>query len=1151
MATTEKKTKKIKQLPGKIATGVSAFILAAAGGYFLTPTRTRVVDLGKPKSEDEEYSENFDHFLEHLSSYLDTGIDGLHAEFEDFNIHFQEEGKAENNINVEGSLDFKMRNIDDIELKLDTEINYNGVELPLTFGYADSTVFMAFKDFKVKSTSQQTENLKALFDYYFQSASGLNLDLNGMSNRLIDKLFSSASTGDLTSSLGSIAGSGMNFKLGDKEVDNGYIFTVQVSSSSMDVDIEIKTDKEYTMENVNFKKLNFGIAQISGQIHMDIHPLTIALPNLESEEWVEIISYSGWMEKLANLLSEDKQKLGMDFSVDVSLKGKEMGSVKGDVNFDFSQLLDLSAYKNEEVQPNAKRAAIDFDAISELTKKVQLGVNVNMYGQKGTAEEAPLYATLGIDFVDNDGYIRLNENEGVMRAVVEEETINWLINEMPKTISDTINSLGLEKADVTATLGDTFDFITDSSVVSGIKNGDYSKVLEVLKTFKTVGQVYDDTYENGQGEIVTEKYYEGQVVVELDLSVLGLGDNALLSVTLDASRIPGRKVLDLSLTDVEIGDLGINVNLGSADFKEINPGDKSTYDNMNFLPGVINQVAGMVQQKVGSFGLEGTVLDDSGLGLKIKGDAVFNDSDDNKFGYGQLQIDQYKYHANQVWYTHYITIDARNKDPRVNSVNNDIKFVYGKVNPGQGEHNIKGHMTVQTVLDIKDLIMEFMGDATTDERFTKFLAPLKEMMTMGEVSAIVDSGDYLSFAKSTFIKKIGQSNGGNRLDIQINGEILGLDSDLVLAINLKTKEDGSKAMETIEIVDLKVSGKTINFSAYIDETFSGEDNTPLNLNDTYMDFSDIKVLLRFGINTTELGVYNLEGTIDMTALKIFNVSIKVTAKVVVDGKNVKVIVGADIPKILSLASALIQEDYGWFSGIDGVHSELTFETYADDDPNKKPGNDIGGYFNIRRDAINKKTEVIGYHSGIFGIQLPTYGTAQYDNYYCYRATSDHFMDDIIFYLLRGFLGLKQNIVDSVGSLALSNDAEEKPAGDYTNLFTSTGFQYNESTKTWNVGINIGAVTGVEALQSIEATIVGTEVGGKGYFTNLKGTLNIQASLATITVGFDLSLIDIDPVAEDWDEATQNTFVSIAHYNIANSYLNSRTAYEYQIRTVLG
>ncbi len=1147
----EKKVKKIKQLPGKIATGVSAFILAAAGAYFLTPVKTRVVDLGKPKSEDEEYSQNFDHFLTKLLDYTENGIDGLHAEFVDFNVQFQEEGKALNNIDLDGYFDFKMRNLNDIELKMDADVDYNGVHLPLTFGYADSTVFMAFKDLKIKSSSQNTDSLFTIFKYYLTSSAGLNIDAEGQLDKLVSSVMGSSSTTDLTSSLSSITGGGMSFKLGDEETENGYLFTVTVNSNSMAVDIEITTDKDYTMENVNFKKLEVAGVKISGQIDMDIRPINITTPDFSNGEWVEMIAYSGWIEKLANLLGESNQKLGMTFGLDVSLKGKEMGSIKGDVNVDFSRLIDFTSIQNEpghdtphipgddpkdegyEDKINAKRSKM-LDTVKEMTSKVQLGVNVNMYGQKGTLEEAPLYATLGVDYVNNDGYIRLNENEGVMKAVVESDTINWLISDMPNLINDTIKSLGVNLD--SSKLSSSFDFITDSTVVSSLKEGDYSKILNILKTLKSTSEdhIYETEVDN---EIKVQTITEGQILVELDLSILGLGENALVKVILDSSRKQDAHVLDVEVNNLEMGDVEINFNVKSSDFKEVNPGDKTTYDNMNFLPGVISQVAGMVQSKVGSFGLEGSVLDDNGLGLTLTGDAVFSDVSTNRFGYGQLEIKQYKYHADKVWYTHNIALDVRNNNPSMMSKDNNIKFVYGKVNPGEGEHNIQGKMTVQTILDIKDLVMEFVNGAAGESKFTKFLAPLKEMMTMGEISEIVESGDYLSFAKSTFIKKIAQSNGGNALDIVIAGNILGLDSDLNLRLELEDNGNGSKRMTHIRLVNLKAGGKTINFSAYIDENYNGEDHTPLNLNAQYMDFSDIKTLLRFGINTTELGVYELSGTINLTALKIFNTDFYLNAYVVVDGVNVKVYVTTHVKKLLSFASGLIQEDYGLFDGTKDVKSELTFETYKTGDPNKT--NDIGGYFDIKRSITHTET----YTDWTF----PFVHTRDAYKYVHYRCTSDYFLDNIIFYLLGGFMGIKKDTVDSIGNLALGNDSEEKAPGEYTNVFTSTGFQYDEATTTWNVGINIGALTGIEALQSIEATIVGKEVDGKGYFHNLDGTLNIQASLASIVIGFDLTLDNIDPSKTDWSQDIADAFAGIRGVSFSSndgwgSYLNNTSKY---------
>ena len=201
---------------------------------------------------------------------------------------------------------------------------------------------------------------------------------------------------------------------------------------------------------------------------------------------------------------------------------------------------------------------------------------------------------------------------------------------------------------------------------------------------------------------------------------------------------------------------------------------------------------------------------------------------------------------------------------------------------------------------------------------------------------------------------------------------------------------------------------------------------------------------------------------------------------------------------------------------------MTFETYPSGDPHKT--NDIGGYFTIKKTAD------------------PLIGS---NKYYYYRSTSDNFIigDNLVYYLACGLLDIRSSYIsDSIGTLG-TNSSEQKPAGDYTRLFTDTGFVYYPEQKRWDIGINLGAVTGVDALDTLEMSLYGEEVNGKGYFSKLDAQLGIQFSLIHLNVKAHIELKDIDPNATDWSSAIQSAFNAVNGYNVPSSYLNQLKAYE--------
>ena len=205
-----------------------------------------------------------------------------------------------------------------------------------------------------------------------------------------------------------------------------------------------------------------------------------------------------------------------------------------------------------------------------------------------------------------------------------------------------------------------------------------------------------------------------------------------------------------------------------------------------------------------------------------------------------------------------------------------------------------------------------------------------------------------------------------------------------------------------------------------------------------------------------------------------------------------------------------------------LKSEFTFETYPQGDPNREDG--VGGYFHFK---VTDTRRLSG------------------DHIYHYKTTSKNLLqsENIIKYLLSDFLYLRDWIIDTIGGVDLSS-SEEKAAGDFTNTFTDTGFQYSASEKKWSVGINLNEITGVDALKDLEIKIYGND---QEKFSKLSGKLQIEAmklgSLSTkIGIGFDVSLENTDSSITDWSSSLQNKFDKINNVQFSNAYLNNPDSY---------
>ena len=289
----------------------------------------------------------------------------------------------------------------------------------------------------------------------------------------------------------------------------------------------------------------------------------------------------------------------------------------------------------------------------------------------------------------------------------------------------------------------------------------------------------------------------------------------------------------------------------------------------------------------------------------------------------------------------------------------------------------------------------------------------------------------------------------------------------------------------------------------------------LKVSDAYIDFSTLQLLVKFGLNTTKNDYYHLTAEINLNALAIINASFEMDVYVLIKDEYVKIYGVIPDAKLLNLLGSTIQ-DYGLLTS--GVKSEFTFETYPENDPNREDG--VGGYFNIKTTVsklLSSKKEIKHY-----------------------KTTSKNLIksENIMAYLLNDLLLIKTSITDMIGDLSLDKD-EEQAAGDFTNLFTSTGYKYNASKNEWDIGINLNEITGIDALRELELTIKGRD---DETLAKLDASLNIKASLVTLALTATINLDRLDPTITNWSNSIESAFNAINNVDFPESKLNQPFEY---------
>ena len=150
-------------------------------------------------------------------------------------------------------------------------------------------------------------------------------------NGLIDGLFSNLNFSDLGSSM-SLSPieddqEGMGLKVVEVEKNDGWDFDVTVQMHNFnqetslidinDFEISISVDQDLKLKRVDLGQISIANFTISGAINIEmIEDLQVLAPNdpeyrnyNANYDYVEVINYKGWLQKLANFLDEDNQKL--------------------------------------------------------------------------------------------------------------------------------------------------------------------------------------------------------------------------------------------------------------------------------------------------------------------------------------------------------------------------------------------------------------------------------------------------------------------------------------------------------------------------------------------------------------------------------------------------------------------------------------------------------------------------------------------------------------------------------------------------------------------------------------------------------------------------------------------------------------------------
>ncbi len=1106
---TKEKKQKIKKWSIRIGSGFLAFAAGLAATFFLVPGRIRNIVFDEPEIETPEET-HFSKFVSRLMNAVDVDSDekleGIVGSIDSLKIEW-----PDNEVTIDGSLALSMESINDFDVTLDLGVEYNTKTVDLAIGYIGRDFYLAFQDLYLKSSHNSTQDLfdhlnTLFFNPSVSEEEGLGIDFD--IDSVIDGLLSDFDIGSLMS-----GGGGLGLETEEKDFDEKKVevdLSIALGEGEDPIKLALYLDKETNdLLGADLVSVNIGNVSISGSVSLEIfkdHEVYAfdderydGLHDYKDKTFIEIINYKSWFTDVFNLINERTIGLDLDFNVD-QIVGEDVtniGQISGDIDVDLSQfdllsyipkVINAETFRKEEIV--TKQVTRSEDGEETVVEKLLDNINAGIGLSVNRDEEH--YADLNLTYADQNAYLSLNDD--VIKAKMDIESLNLIIDKVSPLIEGDADERARRAVRGEPQEEGLFDFITKSILVEDIKAGHYEGIIDVLESISSLEEGLD---------------------LKLNLSSLGLGENSKVELTLGATQNGETGVTSLKCSDIQMAEGIFQLDLTTRPYEKTNIDavleDKDNYQPLDFVSGVFDQVTQILDSKQTGFKLEGSLLGQDQLGMSFEGKGQLDYGE--KWGFGDINIYNHKNAENvaEKSETHPISIFVNNTSN--NEEDNDMKLVYGPTG------KLKGKLQVSSLDDIIAVVMRVIEKQ--DRRFMKFLDPIIKIIYESAIGQIIAGKDYLRLAGSGFVHKIAQNIEGTYLELDLSKDLFAgfVEEDMKIHLNFKVVNE-VKQLESIEIINLVLNetlgNKVVNLKITLQD-FDPEMENPVNVEDTFMNFSSLATLVQFGIESTELNCYHLTADVTINLSVIDLVKIKLDFYIEVVGEDTKVYgVFKDIPYIIIASN----------DAFTTVSSEFLFEPARHYDITSS--DNVGGYFHIVRNEN---------HTGAF-----RHGFEQY----YYRATSKGFVDNIAQYLLAGVLDFRDTLASQVGKINLDTGAG---VADYESMFKENGFvdkiDVANNKYEWDIGMNLDRVSGISALKSLDAKLYGSKVANGDdescYLNQLKGKLSVQA---IVTIGLDatINLVDIEPTSESW--ATSNIYKA-AHERFEKicGYYNNKSAEE--------
>ena len=900
-----------------------------------------------------------------------------------------------------------------------------------------------------------------------------------------------------------------NMKYLEADIDASITYdtyAVDLSGSLyLDLDIgELSNTKAKVDLNIGFENKNYelGVTYVDSTVYLDIFENHIMMGTTSISEIVDLIASFdiplSLPEEIANLDTTDLlNRLGSMETNEYSdcitykfnlfdnqnpilftsdLNHKLTGiSTDGISLMGITLILDANTEVLDEekaiVDPNTKYHYVNLSGyfgiikdITDLLDSKQFGVNFDIfatnkgepalsligaanvdYGNMDIALDANIVApkmdsTLFARYVDENIYVNYNDT---IKLCYTKTGIGDLIQKINSNLNiDAIDKLGAALSSVTIPL------------VNLIKNKQYGELISLLSDHISIKD----------SEIV--------VTIPNDL-LLGVDDEIVtLSLNTKDSHLEG-----ITITNFALDKYLFNLSFDLVEYvKPTAPSeqDLSSYSSLSPINGIIDNVFELINTRQFAFGLEGSVQIKNDEPITFKGDTQFDLDVLN--GGGHIAITDAKNRVHNVDIDVYDIPTSLSED----SIDESSAKMYFAYN-----NKFKGSFALKDLRDLISLVSNLLN--SDEERWKQYT----EAFTNGPLFTLINeakAGNYENLLQEGLIKSFILTDSA--LTISIDGSLLGQPDTYVNA---------TIGYSNGKLQSLRLQSNILEMNLDITLTIGEfkQDYRRLDINDDYIDFSDIKVLADYLLQTAQLDCFHITGTLDINIQELSFVNKKAN---------------------LDLYVGIAEDEAVYVKGKLYNIPTMPLVNWKDDLDTKDK------YLDFYYDGSGKKesTNYVYLYSGQKVVTWNFFQTEYRDNYV--KVDSQTFINNILYYLCGFGLGLSNNILN-----AMSTTKERTTPLRIENLIND--FAFNTESTNWYVNLNLKELADNDSMGDLKINLYGRE---DGYLSRIIVNTAISAiGIVTINLKLDATL-NIDDTEFPYDD----------FYKYVNAHKDDVNAKEY-------